>query len=57
MINIINFVGFDKEHLDKFITKQKNMIDMRICGKMGEEEMEFILSKYYDLLHDKENSE
>ena len=57
MINIINFVGFDKEHLEQFITKQKNMIDMRICGKMGEEEMEFILSKYYDLLHDKENSE
>ena len=57
MINIINFVGFDKEHLDKFINKQKKMIDMRICGKMGEEEMEFILNKYYDLLHDKENSE
>ena len=57
MINIINFVGFDKEHLDKFITKQKNMIDMRICGKMGEEEMEFILNKYYDFLHDKENPE
>jgi len=57
MINIINFVGFDKEHLDKFITKQKNMIDMRICGKMGEEEMEFILTKYYDFLHDKENPE
>lgn len=57
MINIINFVGFDKEHLDQFINKQKNMIDMRICGKMGEEEMEFILNKYYDLLHDKENCE
>ena len=57
MINIINFVGFDKEHLDQFITKQKNMIDMRICGKMGEEEMEFILNKYYDFLHDKENSD
>ena len=57
IINIINFVGFDKEHLDQFISKQKNMIDMRICGKMGEEEMEFILNKYYNLLYEKENSE
>ena len=56
MINIINFVGFDKEHLDQFITKQKNMIDMRICGKMGENEMEFILNKFYDLLNNKDNS-
>ena len=56
MINIINFVGFDITHLEEFILKQKNMIDMRICGKMGEEEMEFILTKYYDLLN-KENSE
>jgi len=57
IINIINFVGFDKEHLDQFISKQKNMIDMRICGKMGEEEMEFILDKYYNLLNGKENPE
>ncbi len=57
MINIINFVGFDKAHLEQFILKQKNMIDMRICGKMGEEEMEFILNKYYELLYNKDNPE
>ena len=57
MINIINFVGFDVEHLDEFIKKQKNMIDMRICGKMGEKEMEFILNKYYDLLNNEKNKE
>ena len=57
MFNIINFVGFDIEHLDEFIKKQKNMIDMRICGKMGEKEMEFILNKYYDLLNDEKNKE
>ena len=57
MINIINFVGFDKTHLQQFLIKQKNMIDMRICGKMGEDEMEFILKKYYDLLHNNEHSE
>ena len=57
IINLINFVGFDKEHLDQFITKQKNMIDLRICGKMGEEEMEYILDKYYNLLNNKEDSE
>ena len=57
MINIINFVGYDIEHLDEFIKKQKNMIDMRICGKMGEKEMEFILNKYYDILKDEKNTE
>ena len=57
MFNIINFIGFDIEHLDEFIKKQKNMIDMRICGKMGEKEMEFILNKYYDLLINDKNKE
>lgn len=56
IINIINFVGFDKENLSEFILKQKNLIDLRICGNMGENEMELILNKYYDLLKDNDNN-
>jgi hypothetical protein len=56
IINIINFVGFDKESLSEFILKQKNLIDLRICGNMGENEMELILNKYYDLLKDNDNN-
>ena len=57
LLNIINFVGFDKEHLSDFIDKQKNLIDLRICGNMGEDEMELILNKYYDLLENNENKD
>ena len=56
ILNIINFVGFDKDHLSEFILKQKNMIDLRICGNMGENEMELILTKYYELLQNNENT-
>jgi len=56
IINIINFVGFNKESLSEFILKQKNLIDLRICGNMGENEMELILNKYYDLLKDNDNN-
>ena len=55
IINIINFVGFNTEILSDFIIKQKNLIDLRICGKMGEKEMEFILNKYYELLENDNN--
>ena len=55
LLNIINFVGFDKEHLSSFILKQKNLIDLRICGKMCEPEMELILNKYYELLENDNN--
>ena len=57
ILNIINFVGFDKENLSDFIDKQKNLIDLRICGNMGEPEMELILNKYYDLLEKNENKD
>ena len=57
LLNIINFVGFNKEVLSDFILKQKNLIDLRICGKMGENEMELILNKYYDLLTNNESSD
>ena len=57
LLNIINFVGFDKEHLSNFILKQKNLIDLRICGKMGEPEMELILNKYYELLLENNNND
>jgi hypothetical protein len=56
IINIINFVGFNKDILSDFIIKQKNLIDLRICGKMGENEMELILNKYYDLLENDNNN-
>ena len=56
ILNIINFVGFDKKTLTDFILKQKNLIDLRICGNMGENEMELILTKYYDLLNENENN-
>ena len=56
IINIINFVGFNKEILSEFIIKQKNLIDLRICGKMGENEMELILNKYYELLENDNNN-
>ena len=54
IINIVNFVGFNKEMLSDFILKQKNLIDLRICGNMGEDEMELIINKYYDLLKNDE---
>ena len=56
ILNIINFVGFDKKTLTDFIIKQKNLIDLRICGNMGENEMELILNKYYELLNEKDNN-
>ena len=56
LLNIINFVGFDKDNLSNFILKQTNLIDLRICGNMGEEEMELILNKYYNLLENNHNN-
>jgi hypothetical protein len=56
LLNIINFVGFDKDNLSNFILKQTNLIDLRICGNMGEEEMELILNKYYNLLENNDNN-
>jgi hypothetical protein len=57
IINIVNFVGFNKEMLSDFIVKQKNLIDLRICGNMGEDEMELIINKYYDILTNNENND
>ena len=56
LLNIVNFVGFDKNNLSDFILKQTNLIDLRICGKMGEEEMELILNKYYNILENNEEN-
>ena len=57
IFNIINFVGFDQKCLGEFIQKQKNLVDLRICGKMGEDEMELILKKYMDILENDKNFE
>jgi hypothetical protein len=54
---LFNFVGFNKEMLSDFIVKQKNLIDLRICGNMGEDEMELIINKYYDILTNNENND
>lgn len=56
-LNFVNFVGFSENNLKDFILTQKNLEDLRICGKMGENEMKTILETYYGLLNNNSNNE
>ena len=50
LFNTVNLVGFSSEKLRKFVEKQRNLEELRICGNMGEGEMKTVLERYCELL-------